>query len=97
MNVTSYDGVPDSITELQESFKPNLTAVVDKLIATKSDAVLLCAYPPQVKFMVDVMKTRNYFPKLLVVNSIHLPYRFVITPRNSLPSSTLALSRFSQC
>lgn len=70
VEVKSFDGILDSITEFQESHRPNLTATVDKLMAVKSDVILICAYPPQVKFMVDLMKTRNYLPKLIVVNNL---------------------------
>lgn len=69
VEVKSFDGILDSITDFQESHRPNLTATVDKLMAVNSDVILICAYPPQVKFMVDLMKSRNYLPKLIIVNS----------------------------
>lgn len=48
---------------------PNITATAERLMADRADAVLLCGYPANTKHIISYWKSKNYLPKMVLINT----------------------------
>jgi hypothetical protein len=77
VKVASFHVIPENPIDyvMDPATVPNITATAEAIMAVNADAVILCSFSSNNKFMVDYWKTKNWLPKIVIINGIGiLPY-----------------------